>query len=157
MRTVVVSFSLIGLSVLLFNAAFTIAIPAQEYSCLNASYFLVDKSEKKLERDRLIAFYLPNETEFFPLGSRWIKLLVGMPGDEVVITENSVTVNGHEYVNNMKLLLMKLKMDRSEVERKITLGSNEYFMVGETPLSYDSRFWGVISEENVIGNAYAIL
>lgn len=142
---------------LIFNASFTFAIPAQEYSCLNASYFLVDKSDQKMERDKLLAFYLPKETQYFPRGSRWIKLLIGVPGDEVVITESSVFVNGKEYVNNMKMLLMKLEMDKSEVERTIILGRDEYFMVGETPLSYDSRFWGVISDINVIGNAYAIL
>lgn len=157
MRNVVISFSLIGMSVLIFNAAFTFAIPAQEYSCLKASYFLVDKTDQRLERDKLIAFYLPNETAYFNQGTRWIKKLVGMPGDAITITENAVVVNGKGYINNMRLLLMKLEIDKTDIERELKLGANEYFMIGETPLSYDSRFWGVISEKDVIGNAYAIL
>lgn len=157
MRDVIISFTLIAGFVLGFNSMFTFAVPTQEYSCLNASYFLVDKSDNSLNRERLIAFKLPTETPYFHQGTRWIKKLVGMPGDNIKITVSSVFVNDNEYKNDMKTLLMKLELDAASVERELILGDDEYFVVGETYLSYDSRFWGVISKKDVIGNAYAIL
>ena len=80
-----------------------------------------------------------------------------MPGDTIKVTKSSVFVNDIEYKNDMNTLLMKLNMDAASIERELVLGDDEYFVVGETYLSYDSRFWGVISQKDVIGNAYAIL
>ncbi|QIR16323.1 signal peptidase I [Shewanella aestuarii] len=157
MRNVIVSFTLIAALVLSFNVMFTFAVPTQEYSCLNASYFLVDKTDKSVSRERLIAFKLPAQTPYFNQGTRWIKKLVGMPGDTIKVTKSSVFVNDIEYKNDMNTLLMKLNMDAASVEREMVLDDDEYFVVGETYLSYDSRFWGVISQKDVIGNAYAIL
>jgi len=157
MKNALISFTLIGALVLGFNSMFTVAVPSQEYSCLYATYFIVDKTDQSVKRERLIAFYLPNETPYFQSGTRWIKKLVGLPGDRIKVTANSVFVNDKEYINNMNLLLLKLNMEKSSVERELVLKDDEYFVIGETPLSYDSRFWGVISQKDVMGNAYAIL
>lgn len=148
---------MIGSLILIFNTMFTFAVPAQEYSCLHASYFLVDKTDVAIKRDHLVAFNLPVNTPYFRQGTRWIKLVVGLPGDHIKISHDAVAVNGKEYPNNMNILLMKLGIDKGQVEREITLGADQYFVVGETELSYDSRFWGFISKKNVIGNAYALL
>lgn len=157
MKSVIASFSLIAAVILLLVSKFTIAFPSQEYSCLLARYFLVDKTNVTIERDRLMAFYLPVDTPYFKKGTRWIKKLVGVPGDRVVVTVDEVVINGKSYRNNMRQLLMKIEATELQVTKEFELGKDEYFMVGETPLSYDSRFWGVVHARDMIGDAYAIL
>ncbi|MCT8865734.1 MULTISPECIES: signal peptidase I [Shewanella] len=157
MKNVVPSFSLIAVVILLLASKFTLAVPSQEYSCLFARYFLVDKTNITIKRDRLIAFNLPVDTPYFKKGSRWIKKLVGVPGDRVIVRVDEVLINGKPYKNNMRQLLMKIELAESAITREFVLAEDEYFMVGETPLSYDSRFWGVVHARDMIGDAYAVL
>jgi len=82
---------------LLLASKFTLAVPSQEYSCLFARYFLVDKTNITIKRDRLIAFNLPVDTPYFKKGSRWIKKLVGVPGDRVIVRIDEVLINGKSY------------------------------------------------------------
>jgi conjugal transfer pilin signal peptidase TrbI len=156
-KHVIASFSLIAVVVFALAAKFTVAVPSQEYSCLFARYFLVDKQSLTIKRDHLVAFRLPVNTPYFYKGSRWIKKLVGVPGDHIVVTVNEVLVNGKAYQNNMRQLLMKIDIPETKVTKEWHLSENQYFVIGETPLSYDSRFWGVINKSDMIGNAYAML
>ncbi|MBB1439065.1 signal peptidase I [Shewanella sp. SG41-4] len=157
MKHVLISFTLISVAILLLAARFTIAVPSQEYSCLFASYFLVDKQDINIKRNRLIAFSLPTNTPYFSKGTRWIKKLVGMPGDHIVVSVDAVSVNGIVYKNNMRQLLMKIDVDEADVVKDFYLNDGQYFVIGETPLSYDSRFWGPIQRDDMIGDAYAML
>ena len=157
MKNVIASFSLIAVVILLLAYKFTLAVPSQEYSCLFARYFLVDKTNITIKRDRLVAFNLPVDTPYFKKGSRWIKKLVGVPGDRVIVRVDEVLINGKSYKNNMRQLLMKIELAESAITREFVLAEDEYFMVGETPLSYDSRFWGVVHARDMIGDAYAVL
>lgn len=157
MKHALVSFSLIAIAILFLASKFTIAVPSQEYSCLFASYFLVDKQTVNIQREHLIAFKLPKNTPYFVKGSRWIKKLVGMPGDHIVVNVDAVLVNGKSYKNNMRQLLMKIDATEADVTRDFYLADDQYFLVGENPLSYDSRFWGPIQRGDMIGDAYAML
>jgi conjugal transfer pilin signal peptidase TrbI len=148
---------LIAVAVLLLASRFTIAVPTQEYSCLFASYFLVDKEDINIKRDHLVAFNLPKNTPYFLKGSRWIKKLVGMPGDHIVVNVDEVVVNGKAYKNNMRQLLMKIDVNEADISKEFYLADDQYFLIGETPLSYDSRFWGAIQKSDMIGDAYAML
>lgn len=157
MRHALISFSLIAAAILLIASKFTLAVPSQDYSCLYASYFLVDKQVVNIQRERLVAFKLPRNTPYFAKGTRWIKKLVGMPGDHIVVNIDAVLVNGKAYKNNMNLLLMKIDATEAEVTKEFYLADDQYFLIGETPLSYDSRFWGTIQRSDMIGDAYAML
>lgn len=157
MRIVIVCFGILASVVLLFTARFTVSLPAQEYSCLKARVFLVDRKNVELRREHLIAFRLPVDTPYFMKNSRWIKKLVGMPGDTVSVTSSGVKIEDKFYPNNINQLLYALKIESGdEYFQTFTLKQDQYFVIGETPLSYDSRIWGTISADDFIGTAYAI-
>jgi len=80
-----------------------------------------------------------------------------MPGDHIVVSVDAVSVNGIVYKNNMRQLLMKIDVDEADVVKDFYLNDGQYFVIGETPLSYDSRFWGPIQRDDMIGDAYAML
>ena len=99
---------------------------------------------KKLSRGDLIIFY------YEPKDQLYIKRLIGLPGDEVVIKNGEVIVNGEilteEYV--------KYDMDFNG-EFKVPLG--EYFLLGDNrDNSYDSRFWdySYIDSDVIKGKAF---
>lgn len=125
------------------------------------------------KRGDVMVFYPPTETlrttpaavferltGFFCKDIAYIKRVVGLPGDKIVIKSDSegkydVTVNG-------KRLHEKYIMDEydyipcSEAMYcgPFTVPKNHYFMLGDNRgNSQDSRFWGFLPKENFIGRA----
>lgn len=157
MFKVMVCFFILGLMVIGIAARFTIAVPQLEQSCLFARYFLVDRKDLSIKRDHLLAFHLPVDTPYFKAKTSWIKKVVGMPNDTISIFIDGVKVNEKFYRHNMNQML--IKMNEKQPDRffkTFKLAKDEYFVMGETPMSYDSRYWGTITNKDVIGHAYAL-
>jgi len=86
-----------------------------------------------------------------------VKYVAGVPGDEVLITINEVYVNGEPFgtVPMSSELVDAIGIDR--LERIVTLGEGEYFILGDTNTSFDSRYWGVLRESQFIGKTMGII
>jgi|TARA_B100001059_G_C17838853_1_gene590396 signal peptidase I len=119
--------------------------------------FIVDNRDKDIKRGDLVAFKFNKEDKNFDKGLNFIKIAAGVPGDEIKFSPNEMLVNRVESkIAGMTHAINFLQLNPKEYERQITLNENEFFMVGETIYSYDSRFWGPINEEDILGKAYAI-
>lgn len=91
----------------------------------------------------------------------FVKRLIGMPGDRVKI------IKGHAFINGKILDEPYLNPDDScddpesyqttcSFPNEITIPPGHYFMMGDNRNnSDDSRYWGPIPAENVIGEAFA--
>jgi signal peptidase I len=95
------------------------------------------------ERGDVIVFEYPEDRS-----RDFIKRVIGVPGDTVKVEEGQVYVNGvplnEPYVN---------EEHRSNMDEKI-VPPNEYFVLGDNRgNSSDSRSWGFVPEENIIGRA----
>ncbi len=157
--TIIVCLTLVGLYGLaeLFFARFTFSFPTFQDQCLYARMFIVDKRDKDIKRGDLVAFKFNKEDKNFDKGLSFIKIAAGVPGDEIKYSPNEMYVNRVESeIAGMTHAINFLQLNPKEYERQITLNENEFFMVGETIYSYDSRFWGPINEEDILGKAYAI-
>ena len=74
-----------------------------------------------------------------------IKRIIGMPKDTVSIKDNTVYVNGEEIEEDYAY------GETSDYE-EITLGDDEYFILGDNrPISKDSRYFGPVKEDEIIG------
>ena len=74
-----------------------------------------------------------------------IKRIIGMPGDTVSIRDNTVYVNGEEVEEDYAY------GETSDYE-EITLDYDEYFILGDNrPISKDSRYFGPVKEDEIIG------
>lgn len=94
------------------------------------------------ERGDVVAMYWPGETE-----KRFIKRIVGLPGETVRVD------GGKVYINDLALdenYLDPSVATSNELTR--TLQSNEYFVFGDNRSnSSDSRAWGPVPKSFLIG------
>jgi len=129
------------------------------------------------ERGDVMVFRYPKD-----LTLDYIKRVVGLPGDKVGYYDKHVYINGeritqtdlgvyegtgqgekmsgsqmyqeHLPVQQHNILLMK---ERPSIEGEMIVPEGHYFMMGDNrDNSNDSRYWGTVPEENIVGKAFAI-
>jgi len=83
----------------------------------------------------------------------FIKRLIGLPGEELKIKNGIVIIDG-KAIDQSKWDIRWDEMNYGPY--RIPDGS--YFFIGDNrPDSYDSRYWGVVPKQNIIGKAELII
>lgn len=99
------------------------------------------------ERGEIVVFESPVEKN-----KNLIKRLIGVPGDTIEFKDNVLYING-EQVQEDYLSDEVFTADYGP----ITVPEEMYFMCGDNrQRSYDSRSWGFVSKEQIIGKGVAI-
>lgn len=106
-----------------------------------------------LKRGDVIVFESPTNQE-----RDFIKRIIGLPGDQISI------INGFIYVNNKKLdesayLAPNVTSGiiRFTTDQTITVPLNNFFVLGDNrPGSSDSREWGFVSKDKIIGKTVLV-
>lgn len=92
----------------------------------------------------------------YPLdeSQRFIKRVIGLPGETVSIKNGEVVISkGDEILTLNEDYLPEDLMTDGNVN--MTLKDNEYFVLGDNrQFSYDSRRWGTLPKEDIIGRAF---
>lgn len=97
---------------------------------------------KKPERGEIVIIKHPQDPRVFA-----IKKLVAVPGDTVKFSENSAYVNDVEIYNT----------GTKEVMQETLLTENQYFVMGTNQdVSIDSRKWGPIKENQIVGRVFLV-
>ena len=103
------------------------------------------------ERGDVIVFHPPPQQG----GDKkdFIKRVIGKPGDTVDVRDNQLFVNGHEVAEPF----IKARTDCSGQYCHVVLGQDQYFVMGDNRTnSSDSRIWGPVSANKIIGKALLI-
>lgn len=141
-----------------FMARYEIVYDPQEIKCIpEYDIYLLDKWDKKIERDNIYVFHARNTEPVFEDGTKLMKFARGMPGDKVEVTPDSYEVK----VNDVMLfdglpLVERLEKEHDSFVVEGTLSDKNYWFFGTSNLSFDSRYWGAVNEEQVIGRAYPL-
>lgn len=80
----------------------------------------------------------------------FVKRLIGMPGDTIEVTSNSIIRNGEVIEDPYRLeYVMDFPME------EITLADDEYFLMGDNRNnSSDCRVFGPVKEEDILGRVF---
>jgi len=117
----------------------------------NGDYVLVDELTYRLrppERGEVVVFHDPVDFSTY-----FIKRVIGLPGERVVVKNNTVTVFNGTHPNGLALNESYLpKGIDTSGSYDYTLSTSTYLMFGDNrPFSFDSRQWGTLPAKNIVG------
>ncbi len=134
-------------------AGYSIALNTS--NSLKGWVYLIDQNDKRVERDKLIAFVAP-KTKYYPNYNRFIKYTWGVAGDELTFKENgSFLINGKEKGIAKSLTKSYEPLDHADSG---IIPKGKFFVGTNHKDSFDSRYKliGNIDEKNIIGRAYLL-
>ncbi len=119
-------------------------------------YLLVDVFTYKFlhapERGDVVVFKAPVSN-----GKYFIKRIIALPGESIEIKNGKVIIYNDEFKEGFELqedYVSDVNRVYTDME-KLSLGENEYFVMGDNRKgSYDSRYWGPLKFENIVGRAF---
>jgi len=105
------------------------------------------------QRGDVIVFIYPEDQRKF-----FIKRLIGLPGETVEIKNGSVYINDAPLTGPVfNKIYYYNKGDNAKEGQKIIVPQDSYFVLGDNSASsLDSRFWGFVPKNNVLGKAFFI-
>lgn len=121
-------------------------------------YLIIDRVSYGFDeptRGDVIVFDLPQDTS-----RALIKRVIGLPGETVVIQGNTVKIINSEYSEGFTLDEPYLDPNNlgGASNIRVTLGDDQYYVLGDNRrVSADSRSWGVLPREDIVGRAFVRL
>lgn len=122
----------------------------------NGDYLLVDQVTYRLREPRrgeVVVFSYPRDKSNY-----FIKRVIGLPGERLEIRDGKITVwNGDHpegFTLNESYLPPPSALSRFDKKTEFILGPSEYLVLGDNrQFSFDSRDWGTLPAEDIIGLA----
>lgn len=132
---------------------FIVAGASMEPAFENGQYLIVDEITYRLgepERGDVIIFRYPrNPSKFF------IKRIIALPGETIKIEGPKITILNTAHRNGFILAEPYVDSIDKDVFLTEALGDDEYFVLGDNrDASSDSRVWGVLKRDLIIGRAF---
>ncbi|TSC67607.1 MAG: signal peptidase I [Parcubacteria group bacterium Gr01-1014_72] len=119
----------------------------------NGEYLIVDELSYRFqrpERGDIIIFRLPFDQKKF-----LIKRIVGLPNETIEVQSASITVRSETNPEGLRLEEPYLRAETNGNPQTIALGTDEYLVLGDNrEQSADSRIWGGLPRELIIGRAF---
>lgn len=154
----IIHFSLIALLIVLpiriFVAQpFIVSGASMEETFQSGEYLIADQISYHFhspQRGDVVIFRYPRDPSKF-----FIKRVIGIPGDTITINDNVVHISNKESPEGFILDESYIKsMDKGSVLTE-TLEVDEYFVMGDNrDQSSDSRTWGVLKKDEIVGRAF---
>jgi signal peptidase I len=115
----------------------------------HGQYLIVDQVTYHFtdpKRGDVIVFRYPNDPSKF-----FIKRIIGLPGETITIEEGVVSVRNNDTLESIILTEPYVVFEKSDSVAR-TLHDDEYFVMGDNRgNSSDSRVWGALNEEFIVG------
>lgn len=140
---------------------FMVSGASMETNFSNGDYILVDELTYRIrepQRGEVVVFRYPKDESTY-----FIKRLLGLPGETVEIANHQVIVHSaqnpegqvirEEYIPKGTPIL-SCTTPQGSLNERFVLKANEYFVMGDNrQASFDSRCWGAVKSDEIIGLA----
>ncbi len=149
-------------------APYVVSGASMEYTFDNWDYLITDRISYRIsppERGDVIVFCLPGGGECSLvqriMDQEWqaprtlIKRVIGLPGETVSVSGGEVRIVNAEHPEGFRLDEPYLTAENigGPSGTNTTLDEGEYFVMGDNRrVSSDSRVWGVLPQENIVGH-----
>lgn len=158
-ETIVIGLSLFLVVYLFFMQPHQVNGESMVPNFQSGDYVLTDKVSYKLgvpERGDVIVFHAPASANCpSGTGCDFIKRVLGLPGEQVEVKNNAIFIDGQPLTEPYIPASFETNPGAFSRNRVIILGPNEYFAVGDNrPYSSDSRAWGPVPFDNIVGRAF---
>ncbi|XOB42663.1 MAG: signal peptidase I [Candidatus Nealsonbacteria bacterium] len=125
---------------------------SMEPSFFNGDYLIADEITYRFrdpQRGEVVIFKYPQSPT-----QRYIKRIIGLPGETIIIENGQISIIDE----NKKFILDEsgyLPDNYTGGAIKALLSEDEYFVLGDNrAFSSDSRRWGALSKEFIVGKVY---
>ncbi len=118
-------------------------------------YLIIDRltyHNSQPQRGDVIVLKYPKDTSQF-----FIKRIIGLPGETVSFNQGHVYIKNQQHTEGWELneSYLRLQTDTFAGPQTVTLGSGEYFVLGDNrTASSDSRVWGILPENDIVGKVW---
>lgn len=150
-----ISFIVFVIRYFIFQPFFVIGI-SMEPNYHQGEYLLVNQLAYRLspiKRGEVVVFKYKNDTS-----RNYIKRIIGLPKESVEVKDGKIFIFNQENPNGFQLEENYVPKDIETFGNVFaTLGDNEYFVLGDNRYpnaSSDSREWGVLPQNLIIGKAW---
>jgi signal peptidase I len=126
---------------------------SMEPSFSDGDYLIINEINyrfKNPSRGDVVVFRYPKD-----LSQYYIKRIIGLPGEKVEVKNGKVKIYNSKNPQGIELKESYLIAGLTPGNLEVTLANGEYFVLGDNRFaSSDSRIWGVLPKEDIIGKAW---
>lgn len=130
---------------------------SMEPTFFNHEYLIINEIAYRFEtpaRGDIVVFRPPNSNG---VGDFFIKRLIGLPGEQVEIKSNKITIINDQHPQG--IVLDESSYLTADVitygDINVKLGADEYFVLGDNRTSsLDSRTFGPIKRDSIVGDVW---
>lgn len=131
---------------------FVVKGASMEPNFYDSEYLIIDELTlhfRNPERGEIVVFRPPQHSDQY-----YIKRVIGLPGETVEIRNGVITIYNAENPNGFALAETYIS-EVTEGRDRRTLGTDEYYLMGDNrDASLDSRYFGAVPRDNLIGRVW---
>lgn len=153
LETLVISLAIFVLVYLFLFQPHQVEGKSMEPGFQNGEYILTDKVSYRVrepQRGDVVVFHSPQDERI-----DFIKRIIAIPGDKIMIMNSQIYLNGSLLIEDYTKDGLTPKGSFLQENIEVEVSQNKYIVMGDNRLhSSDSREWGLVSQQNIVGRAF---
>ena len=149
-EAVIVAFAVVFIVRSYIAQPFLVSGASMEPTFSSGDYLLADELTyhiREPKRGEVAVFRYPRNDRVY-----FIKRIIGLPGEQVVISGGSVTIFNYANPDGLTLREKYIWPGNTAGEIDTILGADQYFVLGDNRnFSFDSRSWGGVYRDDIVG------